>query len=299
MAKGTALTRSETNSDPPLFLCAARRAVKAPGALAACLVSGAGRVENRQGNGDCLLLDFSRRVFAVSDGSDRFPAASRTFLSRLAGLLAGSDLPSTRAGWLDLVNQAYAGQEYIERTTFSGVALDPAKNRAFILHGGDSMVFVLDASGQVLYSTPADMNFAGRALGLTRVNAADLPEGCVIAIATDGLSDVARLAGMPAQKLCAEALSRFAIHDLPDKLPKFLANTAGDVLHDDVGFIMLSPDRVPASGPALLMGGTTSIQERRVQALVADACAESCAWAPLDLSLETDWTDWGIRVLGR
>ncbi len=296
--KETRLIHPETAPGPPLFLCPSKRAVRAPDALAASLVPGAGRVENRQGNGDCLLLDFSRLLFAVCDGSDRFPAASRAFLARLAGLVSAAPLPATRAAWLALVNQAYAGQEYIEKTTFSGVALTPTRDRAFILHGGDSMVFIFSPfSGALIHSTFADMNFAGRAPALTRVEAAPLPPGSLIAIATDGLSDVARLAGMSAPDLCAAALSRFPIHQLPDKLPRFLANTAGDVLHDDIGLILLDPRRVPAEGPTLLLGGTTSIQERRVQALVAGAGADACAWAPLSRALSTDWTEWGIRVL--
>ncbi|MDQ1329868.1 MAG: hypothetical protein QG578_130, partial [Thermodesulfobacteriota bacterium] len=51
--------------------------VRQKGALSALLVTGSDKVESGFGNGDCLLLDFSRLIFAVSDGSERYTQASR------------------------------------------------------------------------------------------------------------------------------------------------------------------------------------------------------------------------------
>ena len=60
------------NMTKPVLINAAKRMVRQKGALSALLVTGSDKVENGFGNGDCLLLDFSRLIFAVSDASERY-----------------------------------------------------------------------------------------------------------------------------------------------------------------------------------------------------------------------------------
>jgi hypothetical protein len=44
--------------------------------------------------GDCLLVDLSWGVFAVADGSERNPSASRTFMEMFSAMLARTIDPS-------------------------------------------------------------------------------------------------------------------------------------------------------------------------------------------------------------
>ena len=64
--------------------------------------------------------------FAVADGSERFPWASRDLLNRLSESLAQSGAPDTVSGWRDLINtEIYSEQKYQHKTTFSCVAIRP------------------------------------------------------------------------------------------------------------------------------------------------------------------------------
>ncbi len=71
----------------------AKRAIIVPGQASACLITGTDKLENGYGNGDCLLLDLDNLFLAVSDSSDRWPTASRSFLGRLAKNLSQAPAP--------------------------------------------------------------------------------------------------------------------------------------------------------------------------------------------------------------
>ena len=46
-----------------------RRALRLPGELGAGLITGTEKIRSGFGNGDCLLLDFRHRIFAVADAA--------------------------------------------------------------------------------------------------------------------------------------------------------------------------------------------------------------------------------------
>ncbi|MEW5737185.1 MAG: SpoIIE family protein phosphatase [Thermodesulfobacteriota bacterium] len=235
------------------------------GAVSACLVAGADKAASGMGCGDCMLLCFPARFFAVADGSERFPSAGRELLQNMAQSLCGVPVPESAEEWLDLVNRAYARQPYHKTAAFTGAAFCEIQGRphAVIVHGGDCPALIADEkTGEVLFSTAADMNFAGRSERATGAVALPLSSGRErVVLASDGLSDVARLAGLALSGLCGAAAG-FAVESVPRKLSRFLAKNAGGVRHDDVAVMVIAAQKLSSGPPlSLLLGGTTSYAE--------------------------------------
>ena len=126
------------------------------GAVCGGISTGTEKIRSGYGNGDCLYFDFEHMVFAVADGSERFPWASRDLLNRLSESLARSGVPDTAGGWKELINtEVYSVQKYQHKTTFSCVAIRPAPEGVSLIisHGGDSVVTVMDSStGSIMQS---------------------------------------------------------------------------------------------------------------------------------------------------
>jgi hypothetical protein len=191
----------------------AQRAVMAPHRLSACLFTGTDKIRRTYGNGDCLLLDLRNCFFAVADGSERWPSASSDFLRRLAGRLMTKPRPEEGQAWLTEVNKAYASQRRLRTTTFGGVVIEKEEEGQTlrVIHGGDSRVLLINLKTKRLdYSSPADMNFAGRSRALSGMLDFRLgSDPYRILLATDGIGDLARLLGLSVEALCLATLRRF------------------------------------------------------------------------------------------
>lgn len=261
----------EQKAPCPFSINSARRAIKVRDGLAACLVTGNDKIASGFGNGDCILIDMHNLFFAVADASDRFPTASRELLRRLAHELERGRTPEDEREWLEKVNTAYAVQPYVQKTTFSGVALSNRSGRetAYIIHGGDSLVFVVNMDrGRVEYTTGSDMNFAGRINKLSEAQRFFLEGGQYrIILASDGLADLARLAKTNIEELCVEVLGRCPLDELPDRFLRILSR--GCVKHgghDDISIIGLDPAKLePGLGGPVLVGGTSPVEESQFQ----------------------------------
>jgi len=252
----------------PVMINPAKRMVRQKGALSALLVTGSDKVESGFGNGDCLLLDFSRLIFAVSDGSERYTQASRILLERFAGLLSEQDISPDISVLKKSIEAIYGGQKYTHKCTFSCVAF--FKNRkeviASISSGGDSMVIVADSSdGSIIFKTIPDMNFAGRSKNVPGISTFTLKDRKFrVIIATDGFAEV--LNKLEKQK--------------QGKLPKWLFNgpTCGingklkrnKLNYDDIGMMVIDPFDISREDKSILIGGTSPHQE----ALFASCCSD-------------------------
>jgi hypothetical protein len=82
-------------SNRRLMLNPYRRTICLEGRLGACLVTGTEKIRCGYGNGDCLLLDFRHRLFAVADASERFPQASHLLVERWLEAVLESGPPET------------------------------------------------------------------------------------------------------------------------------------------------------------------------------------------------------------
>jgi hypothetical protein len=235
------------------------------------------------------MLDFQNLIFAVSDATERFPSASRLLLQRFADSLLNGQPPRTSAGWLEHINSVFAGQSYHQKATLSCVALERKGKtvRAHILHGGDSVVFLINLKTKLMeYRTSPDMYFAGRAKGLLSVDEVEIEsEDYGLVIASDGIADPARFSGHPLEKITGPVLARLSLHEIPEGLTRFLAELSGPHEYDDIGIIALSPTRLQEqSHSTILIGGTSAVEENTYQKKLAEGNIPD-AWLPINAAL--------------
>jgi len=228
-----------------------RRAICLPDKLGACLVTGTEKIRCGYGNGDCLLLDFHHRVFAVADATERFPQASRLLLERLAAAIAEAGPPEDENTFNALLDRVWSRQKYIHKTTLSCVVLVDGNDgpAAMLANNGDSTITFLDPNeGQVLFRTRADMNFAGRSKHPNAVTTHHL-NGCrpAIVLATDGLSGI------------GDMLST-QITRSPHRIARHITDRTGPPSQpaeiDDIGAIALATDVPVREAHTIIMGGT-------------------------------------------
>ena len=234
--------------------------------------TGTDKIRSGYGNGDCLYFDFEHLVFAVADGSERFPWASRDLLNRLSESLAQSGVPDTVLGWRDLINtEIYSEQKYQHKTTFSCVAIRPEGEDVILIisHGGDSAVTVMNSvTGSICQQTGRDMNFAGRSKDIVDVTEYRLMDrDSRVLISTDGFDDVWRFCVR--QSLlggASDVFKRYPVDSICEMIHGILEENKGRFEYDDIGFIIIDPFRAETiKGKSVLMGGTRPHEEKRFQ----------------------------------
>lgn len=228
-----------------------RRAICLPDKLGACLVTGTEKIRCGYGNGDCLLLDFHHRVFAVADAAERFPQASRLLLERLAAAIAETGPPKDEDAFNALLDRVWSRQKYIHKTTLSCVVLVDGENgpAAMLANNGDSTItFLNPEDGEILFRTRADMNFAGRSKHPNAVTTQRLNgRRPAIVLATDGLAGIG---GTLSSKITRS----------PHRIAHWIADrTRSPALPpeiDDIGAIALATDVPVREAHTIIMGGT-------------------------------------------
>jgi len=153
-----------------------------------------------------------------------------------------------------------------------------------VVHGGDSMVLLINlGTRRAEYATLADMCFAGRAKQLLCVDEIPLGnDGHGFIIASDGITDTARLAGCALERMSGSVLSRVPLHEIPGALAEYLDGLPGPAEYDDIGLIVFSPIELEATEhPTLLVGGTTPVEEVSYLRKVSEGTIED-AWITLD-----------------
>ncbi len=276
------------------------------GAVCGGISTGTDKIRSGYGNGDCLYFDFENMVFAVADGTERFPWASRDLLQRLSESLASSGSPDTAAGWKDLINsEVYSDQKFQHKTTFSCVHVkpDPEGVTLVISHGGDSAVTVMNSiTGAICHQTPRDMYFAGRSKEIADVNEYRMTDrGGRVLISSDGFDDVWQFCMR--QSLLGGArdvFERYPLESICEMIHGILEENRGRFEHDDIGFIILDPFRMERiGGTAVLIGGTRPHEEQRYLSEYAsgshDRWISGGQWSGCIEELEGA----GIRALGR
>ena len=243
-------------------------------------------------------------MFAVADGSERFPWASRDLLNRLSESLARSGVPDTVGGWKDLLNkEIYSVQKYQHKTTFSCVAISSQNEGVSLIisHGGDSVVAVMNSvTGLICHQTGRDMNFAGRSKDIADVTEYLLTDrDCRVLIATDGFNDFwqfclrhSLLGGK------RDVFARYPMDGICEMISVILEANKGRFEYDDIGFIIIDPFQVQNIGAnAVLMGGTKPYEEK--QFLLEYASESHDLWVS-----DEKWIDYvdefsgaGIRII--
>ncbi|NPU85504.1 MAG: hypothetical protein HPY65_13590 [Syntrophaceae bacterium] len=258
---------------PVIEINAAKRILRQKGALSGGIFTGTDKVRSGYGNGDCLYFDFHHRVFALADGTERFPWASRDILCRLSDALMQDGVPDSAAGWKDLINRrVYAGQKYQHKTTFSCVAVsgDDSEIALTVAHGGDSAVTAMDSvSGDILFQTERNMVFAGRSLEIVDVTEHRLAGGNVrVILHSDGFDDLFRFCVRQSVfGSLSDAFITLPVDCVGDRLHHVLGEHAGRFEHDDIACIVIDPFRLPCiESSRVLIGGTQPHEEMHYRA---------------------------------
>lgn len=252
---------------------AAERTLVKGDAACAMVLTGSDKIRSGYGNGDCLLLDFRNRVFALSDGVERYARASRLLLERLSAAVNERGAPDGADEWRALANGVYAAQRYQHKATFSCAALSgpEGERKLTVIHGGDSMVFVMDRhTGEIIFRTAVNMDFAGRSTTVAGVTEVGLGRReCRIILCSDGLIDVARFAGRELADLLSITALRESIGRIPGRVKAIMHEALEKEErkeYDDISFIVLEPALLYDPGDfRIIMGGTTPGEEDEYQ----------------------------------
>jgi len=251
-----------------MMINAMKRSFKVPECLSAFIVTGTEKVRCGFGNGDCLLLDLSNNIFAVADGSERYPWASRELLERLKDKLSSTTgLPEADV-FSNSISEIYAMQKYNHKTTMSCISLteDNEGVSVAIANGGDSSVVIYDTRNcSIVYKTEVDMNFAGRSISEPDIVNIRLEEkSCRVLLATDGLFDLLKHYDNRSAETLPEIFSCEEVHLIADELQHKLELLSDHYEYDDIGVIVIDPFNTGiGQNMSVLMGGTTSLEETR------------------------------------
>jgi hypothetical protein len=251
---------------------AAKRILKVKKSICGGIITGTDKIRSGFGNGDCLLFDFDHMVFAVADGTERFPWASRDLLRRLSESLSRTGAPASAQGWKALINgEVYSEQKYQHKTTFSCVAIRSGNGGVdlIISHGGDSSVTVMDSkSGAVYHQTGRDMNFGGRSREIVEVSERRMTDpNSRVVISTDGFNDLLRYCVGRSILASVDGLfTAYPVDSIGEVVFGIIESNRGKFEHDDIGFIVIDPFLIErVGGPAVLIGGTRPHEEKRYQ----------------------------------
>lgn len=253
-----------------------RRAVRCGGFLGARLRSGFVGPDDPQGVGDCLLLDFGKGFFAVSDSSDRNPSSSRRFMLRFSGLL--DEFP--RIGTGDVIGAAeraelkaelesassriLCGMSFTESCTFTAVLILKAEAgwQGLVLHTGDSLLLICDLGARTVRRV-TENNFwmVGRTNRFFQIEYIDLTERNRLLLATDGFSGLEMPKTETREDLIQRLFQEHPVEEIPDALID--GYDAREGVKDDLALVSLNPVRIAFNDRRIVLGGTTTYLERR------------------------------------
>lgn len=263
------------NFDGNVYLNGKRRSVRCPGVLGAFIRGGAEKPSYMSGVGDCLLIDFGRAFFAVSDSSDRNSSASRFFLRQYVNLmetfpiLKSSEIHTeekTEKIKRELVRKSeelLCTMPFSDSCTFTGFLIlrTTLGLQGLLMHTGDSILMVYHpAEGGLRQITKSNFWMVGRTQQFFQVETMNIEEGMRFILSTDGFSGLDAPRGQERNGFYQDLFEGQPIEKIPDILmDRYDKPHPGK---DDLGLIMLDPRRLPFDHPWIILGGTTSHDER-------------------------------------
>lgn len=262
------------SADAPVF-DPVRRIFRLPGAAGAAVCSAESSSGEIRGNGDCVLLDFVTGFYALSDGSDRNPAASRNLLERFDHLFAAQDpwrLGAHGPGSPDLAAYLNRLAERSERVlgampptsscTLTGVKLFRADRRwmGLLLHTGDSALYAVELQGEgPKRLTQNNFWMAGRTERLYQIQWMTVSQESWLILTTDGLPDLPALFPPGKEAGIGERIDSLPVESIPQTLLAATKRHRGRP--DDAAAITLVPARLRPGPDRIVMGGTTAREE--------------------------------------
>jgi hypothetical protein len=245
------------------------RCIQCSHVMSAMLKTGTDKIHNGFGNGDCILADLGRNLYAVSDATERFPWGSRSLLARLATQFLFHDGLNWPSRLQTAIEKARASQPYLHKATLSAINIHKRGNslHCAIYHGGDSRIVILKTSdGSIQYQSKADMNFAGRSQRLPILTLLELTDPRTrIFLVTDGFQDFMHFLATGPDPRLPEILWRLPVHEVSAFIENLIASQTDQTAYDDIGCLILEPFQDSIDLPCLIMGGTRPDQERSFQ----------------------------------
>lgn len=267
----------------PLLLNRRRRSVRCPGFLGARVQGGSTGMSSSAGVGDCLLLDFSKGFFAVADGSDRNPSASREFIGMFAKMLADNKALSADGVYLDseitaLKDQFISDAEQLlvtfsfrDSCTFTGILLlrTTESISAVILHTGDSLLISCNLRTRDAFQfTKNNFWMVGRSQHYFQTGELPVNPDTRLLLATDGIGEIPIPAGMNRENHLLGLFATERIEEIPDHLLDS-GESAGST-RDDIAIIAMDPFSMPVQSESFILGGTSDLEERAFQNNVSE-----------------------------
>ena len=254
----------------------ASRSIRCPGMAGARVRAGTISSRDRAGMGDCILMDFRKGFFAVSDSSNRYPTASRRFLLKLVHGFEAFSLPGPdRILSLEAFGQVSrriieTSEEvlrkipYTESCTFTAVlvARTEAGSRGILFHTGDSLLFEVNRrTSQSRMMTTSNFWMVGRSKRFFQVDEIEIPQEAMLVLATDGVADLSSPDRADKNDSLVDFAARYPVEEIPDRLVEAIDLRKAPT--DDLVIIALDPDRLRPFETTILVGGTEEGEERR------------------------------------
>jgi len=236
------------------------------GIAGACVRGGNGLGRSDRSSGDCILLNFKKKFFGISDSSDRDPFASRQCLTLLDSALALPVFltPSQRQN-SDLLNRVTravtARTEAVLRQmkgqgpcTLTGIQLleGVGGTLAVLMHTGDSVLYEYDpATGEIALRTENNFWMVGKTVRCYQISLLELKPGAVVLMATDGVSPLHGASTSLVKDRYRDILHRHGVEDIPEKILAREVTETG--MADDAAVIAVVPHRLAASNRKILL----------------------------------------------
>lgn len=281
------------NYQSQLLLNRHRRAVRFPGFLGGRISGGNGssKLQVQGGVGDCALFDFTSGLFAVSDGSDRDPSASRHFMLMFSKILkqlmrapAGTIFSSAEISAIKEILAAESerllcSMPFGAGCTFTGVLLLRMAEgvASIVMHTGDSLLINCDLSNSEACQFTRD-NFwlVGRSQRFFQIEM--LPVSCStrLVLATDGLRGLSFPAAPDRDKYFIDLLKKYGPEEIPDMI--LIDDGPPAPGRDDASLIVINPFALVYLPHCVMLGGTdlheeSLFKEERSRGVMADKYA--------------------------
>jgi serine/threonine protein phosphatase PrpC len=244
--------------------------LRCPGFLGARVQGGSIGASRSAGVGDCMLLEFSKGFFAVSDASDRDPSVSHAFMERFTRMLADNESLSASRIYGDVEKEILMDRfigdakqllplfSFGEGCTFTGILFLKTMGamRAVILHTGDSLLFSCNLrTGDGFQFTKNNFWMVGRSQHYFQIEELPVDRDTRLLLATDGIGELLNAAGMDRELKILNLFKTERIENVPDSL--FMADNSPVETWDDAAIIALDPFSMPAHSDRFIFGGTS------------------------------------------
>jgi len=264
----------EKMSEPRIMIDSHTRTFKWPGVAGARIRTGSCPLPEVKENGDCILLDFEKGFFAISDSSDRDPVFSRKFLIEFDSMLSrksGFRLDQKRnpreirrlRDTLSLESEKILKDVFgLGSCTFTGLHFCRTDKgfTGLLFHTGDSDLYGYDASsGEFSRLTRENFWMVGKTGKLFQISELEISPDQLLILATDGVTRIGQMCQPHQRRNVVELFHRCPVEDIPQKIMPKARAVSG--FEDDAAAIAISPGNLDHSKIKVVMDGTTWEEE--------------------------------------